>query len=215
MNYGGKLFASMTIGLILIGMTVMVEAAPSMSGSTGMIRIPTADSLRLGQFSAGYYSWDNQSVAVAGVGLPWGLELSAAAPWQSSRSEDWTVNAKFNLNQEALLYPAVSVEIEDIDGKNRRSVYGVISKTLPYGFRVHIGTGTGRFEGMFGGIEKVLNPTPIRRKHVGFPVTSVLVELDGYKMNYGLRFRLAKGLRLDAGWQGRDEKVYWGISFTH
>ena len=62
MNYGGKLFASMTIGLILIGMTVMVEAAPSMSGSTGMIRIPTADSLRLGQFSAGYYSWDNQSV---------------------------------------------------------------------------------------------------------------------------------------------------------
>lgn len=215
MNWIQQIFRSLAVGLVFFGLTLTAAAAPSMTGSTGMIRIPTADSLRLGQFSAGYYGWENQSVAVAGFGLPRGIELSAAAPWQSGRSQDWTVNAKFNLNQEALLYPAVSLGIEDIEGKGRRSVYGVISKTLPFGFRIHIGTGTGRFDGMFGGLEKVLNPTPIRQKQVGFPVTSLLIEMDGYKMNYGLRFRLAKGLRLDAGWQGRNERIYWGINYTN
>jgi hypothetical protein len=204
------------IGLILSGLTGTVAAAPSMSGSTGMIWIPTADSMRPGRFSAGYYGWgDNQSATVAGVGLSPGLELSAATLWQSGRSKDWTVNAKFSLKQETLLLPAVAVGIEDLAGTNTRSVYAVVSKMLPYGFRVHLGAGSGRFEGMFGGIEKVLNPTKIRKKPSGFPVTSVLAEWDGKTMNYGLRLRLARGLRLDAGWQGRNEKIYWGLSFTH
>lgn len=209
------LYRAGLIGLTLLFSIVLpVEAVPSQSGSTGMIRIPTADALRLGQFSAGYYGWQDHSVAVAAFGLPRGLELSTAFPWERGQYRETIFNAKFNLNQEALLYPSVSLGIEDIDGRQRRSVYGVLSKTLPLGFRVHIGTGTGRFEGMFAGIEKVLNPTKIRQKQSGFPVTSVLVEMDGYKMNYGLRFRLMRGLRLEAGWQGKEERIYWGMTFT-
>jgi hypothetical protein len=200
---------------LLIAVSGSVMAAPASSGSTGLISTPSADALRLGQFSAGYFAWNDQSMGVVGIGLPRGLELSAAVPLNAGRSADWMVNAKFNLNQEALLFPAVSIGIEDIDGRQRRTVYGVISKTLPFGFRIHLGTGSGRFEGMFGALEKVLNPTPIRQKHSGFPVTSVLIEMDGYKMNYGLRFRLAHGLRLDAGWQGRAERIYWGLSYTN
>ena len=217
MQQKGKLnvWGAMIAGLLFWASVTPVEAVPSQSGATGMIRIPTADALRLGQFSVGYYGWQDHSRAVAAVGLPRGLELSAAVPWELGHSREALVNAKFNLNQEELLYPAVSLGIEDIEGNSRRSVYGVLSKTLPYGFRIHLGTGTGRFEGMFGGIEKVLNPTKIRQKQSGFPVTSVLVEMDGYKLNYGLRFRLVRGLRLDAGWQGQEERIYWGMTFTN
>jgi hypothetical protein len=193
-----------------------VFASPSTTGSTGMIRIPTADVLQTGHFAAGYYYWQDHGTAVAAVGLPSGLEVSAAAPLNPGGSEVWTGNVKYNLNQEALLIPAVAIGMEDIGGQGRRSVYGVISKALPYGFRVHIGTGTGRFDGMFGSIEKVLNPTRLRKKKTsGFPVTSLILEMDGHKMNYGARMRLAHGLRLDAGWLGQEERIYLGLTYTN
>ena len=196
-------------------LTVPVSATPSMTGSTGMIRIPTADSLQMGQYSAGYYHWQDHGSVVATAGLPSGLEVSAAAPWNKGVADNWIVNAKFNLNPEMLLIPAVAIGVEDVGGQGRRSVYGVISKALPYGLRIHIGTGTGRFDGMFGAVEKVLNPTSLRKKASGFPVTSLIVEMDGYKLNYGARMRLARGVRLDAGWLGREERIYLGLTYTH
>ena len=210
-----KLICGMLVCLASFLLMPAVSAAPSMTGSTGMIRIPTADALTLGQFSTGYYYVQEAGSIVAAVGMPAGFEVSAAAPTKNRFSGAWTVNAKFNLNQEALLIPAVSVGIEDIDGRERRSVYGVISKALPYGLRIHLGAGTGRFEGMFGAVEKVLNPTSLRKKTSGFPVTSIIVEMDGFKLNYGVRMRLAHGLRLDGGWLGRDEKLYLGLTYTN
>ncbi len=195
--------------------TTTVIAAPSMTGSTGMIRVPTADSMRLGQFSAGYFYWNENGSGVVAVGLPRGVEISAALRSNVGNPDTAIYNVKFNLNQEALLYPAVAIGVEDIDGRDRRSVYGVLSKALPYGFRIHIGTGTGRFEGMFASLEKVLNPVSLRKKNSGFPVTSLIVEMDGYKMNYAARVRLAQGLRLDAGWLGKEERVYCGLTFTN
>ena len=215
MNFGQRLIRGLMIGYALLMLAAPVAAAPSLSGSTGMIDIPTADALRFGQFSAGYYYWHENGAAVAAVGLPRGVEISAALQRKDGLADTAIVNLKFNLNQEALLYPAVSIGIEDIDGRGRRSVYGVLSKALPYGFRIHIGTGTGRFDGMFAALEKVLNPVSLRKKQTGFPVTSLVLEMDGYKMNYGARMRLAQGLRFDAGWLGKNERVYFGLTFTN
>lgn len=211
---GKKTVLATLLVLTLLLLSGTGAAAPAMTGSTGMIQTPTADSLRSGQFSAGYYYWHDAGAAVAAVGLPRGMEVSAAAQRSVGGTDHGIVNLKFNLNQEALLYPAVSIGIEDVGGQGRRSVYGVISKALPYGFRIHIGTGTGRFDGMFGAIEKVLNPVSLRKKQAGFPVTSLIIEMDGFKMNYGLRMRMAHGLRLDAGWLGGAEKVYVGMTYT-
>ena len=215
MNYGKPISRIVLSLLAFLLTTTAVIAAPSMTGSTGMIRMPTADSMRLGQFSAGYFYWNEHGSGVVAVGLPRGVEVSAAVRRNAGDNDTALYNVKFNLNQEALLYPAVAIGVEDIDGRERRSVYGVLSKALPYGFRIHIGTGTGRFEGMFASLEKVLNPVSIRKKHSGFPVTSLIVEMDGYKMNYAARMRLAKGLRLDTGWLGKEERVYCGLTFTN
>ena len=215
MNYGKHIFRIVLSLLAFLLTTAAVIAAPSTTGSTGMIRLPTADSMRLGQFSAGYFYWNEHGSGVLAVGLPRGVEVSAAVRRNAGDTDTAIYNVKFNLNQEALLYPAVAIGVEDIDGRERRSVYAVLSKALPYGFRIHIGTGTGRFEGMFASLEKVLNPVSLRKKHSGFPVTSLIVEMDGYKMNYATRMRLAQGLRLDAGWLGKEERVYCGLTFTN
>ena len=215
MRIAHKVILWMVVCCASLFLTSPGAAAPSISGSTGMIHIPTADSLRPGQFAAGTYYWKDHGTAVAAVGVSRDIEISAAAPWGNDGSEAWTVNAKYNLNPEMLLIPAVSIGIEDIGGQGRRSVYGVLSKALPYGLRIHLGTGTGRFDGIFGAIEKVLNPTSLRKKHSGFPVTSIIVEMDGNKMNYGARMRMARGLRLDAGWLGREERIYLGLTYTN
>ena len=215
MNYGKPISRIVLSLLAFLLTTTAVLAAPSMTGSTGMIRMPTADSMRLGQFSAGYFYWNEHGSSVVAVGLPRGVEISAAVRRNAGDTDTAIYNVKFNLNQEALLYPAVAIGIEDIVGRDRRSVYGVLSKALPYGFRIHIGTGTGRFDGMFASLEKVLNPVSLRKKHSGFPVTSLIVEMDGYKMNYAARMRLAQGLRLDAGWLGKEERIYCGLTFTN
>ena len=190
-------------------------ASPSTTGSTGMIRIPTADVLQTGHFAAGYYYWRDHGAAVAALGLPAGIEISAAAPWYNGNSAQWNVNAKINLTQESLLTPGVSVGIEDMGGQQQQSFYGVVSKSLPFGLRVHLGVGNGRFRGAFGALEKVLNPHSLRKKASGFPVTSIIVEMDGRKMNYGARMSLARGLRLDAGWLGREERIYLGLTYTN
>ena len=54
-----------------------------------------------------------------------------------------------------------------------------------------------------------------QKKHSGFPVTSLIVEMDGKKMNYGARLRLAQGLRLDTGWLGQEQRVYLGLTYTN
>ena len=209
-----KLFLSF-LGIVCLFLPALAYAAPSMSGSTGMIRIPAADVLRSGHLSAGYYGWQDNGVAVVGAGLIKGMEISAAAPWRKLGSDSWQMNVKWNLNQEALLYPAVAIGVEDVAGVERRSYYGVISKTLPYGFRLHLGAGGGRFDGVFFAVEKVLNPTSLRKRHRGFPVTTVIVEMDGAKMNYGARLALARGVRLDCGWLGREHRYFWGVSYTY
>ena len=192
-----------------------VSAAPSMSGTTGLIRIPTADVLRPGQAAAGVYVWQDQSRAGVALGVMEKFEISAADSWRNTAQGPVLINAKVNFLPEGLLLPGVALGIEDADGRDRRSVYGVLSKALPFGLRIHIGTGTGRFDGMFGAVEKVLNPVSVKGGRAGFPVTSLMVEMDGQKMNYGLRLRLERGLRLDCGWMAQDEKVYFGLTYTH
>ena len=216
MNFFWNKALLLLAGIAFLSGLPTVHAAPSMSGATGMIRIPTADTLRPGQFSAGYFYWQDHSTAVATVGLPVGMEVSAAAPWHKGVSGAWTVNAKIGLAQEGLLLPAIAVGVEDFGEQTQRSYYAAVSKALPFGVRVHVGAGTGRFRGLFGALEKVLNPTSLRqKKHSGFPVTSLIVEMDGKKMNYGARLRLAQGLRLDTGWLGQEQRVYLGLTYTN
>ncbi|SHI87041.1 YjbH domain-containing protein [Propionispora hippei] len=188
-----------------------VQAAPSLAGSTGMIDNPSADVLREGQISTGYYH-------VAG-----GTQFAFSA-YVAPRVEVGTIilhdqdgkhtglNAKFSLRQEQVNTPAVAVGVEDIAGYRDTSWYAVASKSLPFGIRLHAGVGNGRFNGVFGGVEKQLNTLSVLPGKY-LPSASLMAEFDGRQMNYGLRFAVAPGVKLDGGW--RKHGSYFGISYTH
>lgn len=196
----------------LLMTTAAASAAPSVNGSTGLINNPSADVLREGQFSLGYYHLKDGGVGVFNTNLTGHLELGAAGFRYDGHDNKTVVNAKYSIAPETILSPGLAIGIEDAANINERSVYAVASKGLPFGFRVHVGTGNGRYDGVFAGIEKTISPLGLITGNNIFPATSLIAEYDGKNMNYGARVSVVPGLKVDAGW--RDHEAYYGISFT-
>jgi hypothetical protein len=197
----------------LLMAAVPAWAAPSVDGSTGLINIPSADVLRPGQFAVGYYQFKNGGVGTFDTNLVPNLELGVSAFHNDGQENTNNLNAKFAVLPETVLKPGLAIGGEDLGNNNQRSLYAVASKALPFGFRLHVGAGDGRFNGIFAGVEKTINPISIITGTNAFPTTTLLAEYDGKTMNYGVRLTIVSGLKLDAGVRSHDG--YVGISFTN
>lgn len=187
-------------------------AAPSVSGPTGLIDIPSADALRVGQVSVGYYHLKDGGVGTFNTNITSGLEVGVSGFRYDNQKDATSINAKFAVLPETILIPGVAVGVEDINNNYERSSYVVASKALPLGFRIHAGIGNGRFNGGFAGIEKTINPLLITGNDA-FPATALIAEYVDNKVNYGARMSIVPGLKLDAGVRNHDR--YIGISFTN
>ena len=187
-------------------------AAPSVYGPTGMISNPSADVLREGQFSLGYFHFQDQTSGTFEVNLADGLEMGAARIHNDHYGTDTLFNAKYSLLPETLMSPGVAVGAESGFNGGHHSLYAAASKSLPFGLRLHVGAGNGRFDGAFAGLEKTWKPIGSLSGGNVFPATTLMVEFDGRRMNYGARIAVLPGLKVDAGWQ--DHRFYTGITFT-
>jgi hypothetical protein len=187
-------------------------AAPSFSGSSGMINTPSADALREGQFSLGYHDIDDQKIGTFSFNLMSNVEVGVARHFPDAGNNLTAFNAKWSIAPETVITPGFAVGVEGL-GDGRGSAYAVVSKALPLGFRIHAGIGNGRFNGGFGAIEKTINPLSLVTGNKVFPATTLIAEYDGDGMNYGARMSIIPGLKLEAGW--RDSKSYLGASFTY
>ncbi|VBB09264.1 exopolysaccharide biosynthesis protein ybjh [Lucifera butyrica] len=197
--------------LLLVSATVW--AAPSTNGSTGLINTPSADVLREGQFSAGYYHLKAGGVGVFDFGMGHNWEIGVAGFRYDSAANRTYLNAKFALAPETVFTPGLAIGVEDIAQDGQRTVYAAASKALPFGFRIHAGIGNGRYDGVFAGIEKTINPVSVLSGNNTFPATTLIAEYDGHYMNYGARLSVVPGMKLDAGWRQHD--FYIGMSFTN
>lgn len=193
--------------------TATAAAAPSINGSTGLINTPSADVLREGQFSLGYYNTREGGVGIFNTNIAPNLEIGVAGFRYDNESNKNYLNAKFSIVPETVLSPGLAVGVEDAAGETDRSYFAVASKGLPLGFRIHAGVGNGRYDGLFAGIEKTINPVSILTGNSTFPATTLIAEYDGRDMNYGARMSIIPGLKLDAGW--RHDKTYVGVTFTN
>lgn len=193
--------------------TATAAAAPSINGSTGLINTPSADVLREGQFSLGYYNTNEGAVGIFNTNIAPKLEIGVAGFRYDNESDKNYLNAKFSLLPETVLSPGLAIGVEDVTDKTERSYFAVASKGLPLGFRIHAGVGNGRYDGLFAGIEKTINPVSILTGNSTFPATTLIAEYDGRDMNYGARMSIIPGLKLDAGW--RHDKTYVGVTFTN
>lgn len=204
-----NIFIAFVCAVLLIGSPV--AAAPSINGSTGLINTPSADVLHEGQFSLGYYNLKGGSAGIVTFNMARNLEVGAAGFQYDGQDNKFLLNAKCAVVPETILSPGLSIGVEDALDKKGRTAFAAVSKTLPFGFRIHAGVGNGRIDGMFYALEKTVNPIGISGSR-GFPTTTLMLEYDGQHTNYGARMAIAKGLRMDAGWKNRD--FYIGLSLT-
>ena len=201
----------MTVALLMIGAPAL--AAPAVNGPTGLINSPTADVLRLEQFSIGYYQLKDSRVGTFTTNVAKNVEVGVSAfHYESHQNKNYS-HIKFALAPEQILTPGFALGVEGIADHEKPSLYAVASKALPFGFRIHAGIGNGRFGGMFASIEKTINPVSIRSSKNAFPTTTLIAEYDGKNMNYAARLAVATGLKLDIGLRNHDG--YAGISFTN
>ena len=186
-----------------------VFAAPTMQGTTGNIDTPSADVLRPGQYHLGWYHLNKENTVVLGANLMRRLEMSVRQQKKQDK-KNVQVNLKYALREEGVFTPGLAVGIDDIGDVTDRSVYAVTSKGLPWGFRVHAGVGSGRYDGVFAAVEKRLMPeTAVGR----FPDMSFCIERVDHKMNYGLRLSLSPGLKAEVG--QRDGKNFVGLTYNY
>ena len=193
--------------------TGVAQAAPTVTGSTGMLYTPTADVLRDGHFSLGYHHLEDGDAYTVGYGMSNAWEISAATiDYNGDHGRDLYLNTKFSLMSENVVRPGIAIGMEDALDEYNRTFYAVASKALPLGLRIHAGIGDGRFDGVFGGIEKTFNPLGVTGSSI-FPATTLSAEYDGKEMIYGLRLAIVPGLKAHAAW--RDGDTYVGLTFTY
>ena len=194
--------------LLILCLTVCAEAAPSLEGETGNLKTPSADLMRSGQFHAGWYSAGELHGLSAAVPLTNMAELSL----QQSRLHGQVYTAagiKYQLRSEGVYTPGIAVGAEDITAERQRSVYAVVSKTFPYGVRLHAGIGSGRLDHGFAALEVRLLP---KLQPGVFPDATVYAEQVEEHGVYGMRLALFRGAKLSFGIDGAQHFV--GISYN-
>ena len=186
--------------------SVSVQAAPSMGAETGNPVTPSADLLREGQAAFG---WQEK-----GKERSFRLAAAPAERWevslQRSAAHDDRAGVKFAVQPESIFKPGIALGVEDLSAERQRSVYGVVSKTLPYGVRLHAGAGNGRFRGLFAAAEVRLFP---KGRPGVFPDTSVYAEYAGKHGSLGCRVSLLRGAKLSFGVEGHEHFI--GLSYVY
>jgi hypothetical protein len=198
------------LAFLLLLPSLLAVAAPSTKGSTGNIETPSADVLRPGQTAIGYYTLDGEKGMSGAISAGKNIEVSAVCTEGGGMDDFTKVNIKYALAQEGVLVPGLAVGIEDIGDRSERTAYVVASKSLPQGFRLHIGGGNGNYDGVFFAIEKKLVPLSVGG---AFPDSSLVVENNGHHMNYGLRMSLSPGLKMTTGWREGDPFIAFSYNY--
>lgn len=206
-------FALTLLTLALAG--VAASATPTISGPTGLITIPTADVIQPGQFNiAGFVMEDDATIVINGAPFS-GLEVGVGV--RNSGESVGFLNAKYQVVPETKEYPGVAVGGVDLSDSSRagRSLYVVVSKTLPeFGLRGHIGVETPG-DPLFAGVSKVLNTVSVSRpgeKSLALQ-TTLLAEIHGDDPSVGLQLRLSPNFTLHASYVDLSHGVI-GLTFN-
>lgn len=191
----------MTKRLFTLLLMVAVLSTPSLAGSifgtTGLFNTPTADIVSVGMFGASVHVDDNRVTGAFNYGLMDFLEVGAAVRFRDGQATRFSPFVKGQIFAETAYDPGIAAGIED------GSAFVVLSKAFAPLTRAHVGVGTGRFNGLFGGVSYVLNPVVVSRP-AGFqpPRIMLIAEYDGRNPNVGTRLSFAQGLDVNVMLQG-------------
>ena len=193
-------------------------AAPSLLGPTGLVTIPTADVLGMGQFTVGLTAvaadeGEEETILYANTGLLPRLEAGFAREEFDDAETETLLNAKLRLLGPLPGKVSLAVGMSDITDQVDRSGYVVVSHTLGAGLltrfgqvttpEIHVGAGAGRFDGLFGGVSTTVD------RRVG-----LMAEYDGDDINIGARMPVAPQLEATVAALDGLGDLALGLSFS-
>jgi hypothetical protein len=176
-------------------------ADPSLLGPTGLLTVPTADTLGLLQWDVGVANvWagdgPDTGIIYANIGLLPRLELGASRLSPENGEAETVLNAKYRV----VGLPGkitLAVGAFDLTDQIDRSPYAVISHDLGAGIvsprgqftmpQLHLGVGGGRFDSIFGGVSVTVGGK-----------ADVMAEYDGSNVNLGVRWPLVPKVAVTA-----------------
>lgn len=210
---------SLSCALLVLAVCIgTAAAAPSFFGYTGLIRIPTADSLDKEEYNAAAFAINvdegaDFTVYAANFGVIPELEVGFARVKPDEASGETWLNAKYAFAQETNQNPAIAGGVVDLTDETDTTAYIVVSKSFPRQYRTslgeitspraHVGVGGGQLDGLFAGVSATLGDR-----------FTLMVEYDSNDFNWGARLALAEEWRVHFGaFDGLDD-VGLGISFN-
>ncbi|UQT38997.1 YjbH domain-containing protein [Acidaminococcus intestini] len=141
-----KTVATLAILTLASAMPLAAEAKITPNGTSGIINTPSAFVRLPGHVSVGYDMTKDGQILHGNVALPLGLEV-AGARFDPKDSDIYsTVSAKWELLRETPVTPAIAIGGDDLGDEKDRRGYVVVSKALPFGFKIHGGIGTDQYK---------------------------------------------------------------------
>lgn len=212
-----RLAPTMALALAL-AFPVAAAAAPSLLGPTGLMLIPSADTLGMTRWNVSIAgTWadgePNATIISANVGLLPGLEAGFARAEPEDAEAETLLNAKVRVLQPPVGRITVSAGMIDITDQVDRSAYVVLSHTLGAGVltrvgpvtlpQIHVGVGGGRLDGLFAGVTTTVG------SRIG-----LMAEYDSEDINLGARIALAANLEGTVAILDGMESVAAQLSFS-
>ena len=187
------LFAPVAL-ILVFGVATCVAAQPSLIGPTGLVLTPTAETLGTAQWNAGATniwtdSGSDESFIYANLGLLPRLEIGFTREELAEEAAETLLNAKLKIVGPLPGKLTLAAGGFDLTDQIDQSVYVVGTHDLGAGIisphgqlthpQVHVGLGSGRLEGLFGGVSVTYNAK-----------TDLMAEYDGAGVNVGVRWAL-------------------------
>lgn len=205
---------------LLFSSACAIWAAPSFRGYTGLVKVPSANTLDAGEYSFGVMTeatdelQANDALAMYGIGGQIELGVDSFQPHGSSERKT-LLNAKYRFSPDSDSKSGYAIGIIDAADEVQQTGYIVATKAIVRrtsifanvvsSVRGHIGLGVGGLNGMFAGLSVFAG------NRVVFSA-----EWDSKDVNLGFRLTPIRGLRLHAAVMdvGNKQDLGTGISYT-
>lgn len=193
-------FAVAVAVFVLLALPPAAPAASSLIGPSGLLVVPTAEVLGMTQWNAGVTAVrvddeSDETVYYANVGLVPRFELGISRDKFEGREAETLLNGKLHVLGPLPAQVTLAFGMLDITDQIDRTAYVVGTHDLGAGVltprgrftrpQVHVGVGSGRFDGLFGGFSVTVSGR-----------TDAMVEYDGDDLNLGVRWPIIDNVNL-------------------